>query len=73
MTEGLHIAEEILIRIGENGLRITGRTEAEVQAICRIALSENSKSLIVLAPRHSFITSVEATDKHEDLGFSFFE
>ena len=68
MTEGLYNAEEILIRIGEDGRRITGRAEAEVQAICRTALSENSKSLIVLAPRHSFITSIEATENHEDPG-----
>ena len=61
MTEGLHNPEEIMIRIGEDGRRITGRTEAEVQSICRTALAENQKSLIVFAPRHSFITRVEMT------------
>lgn len=67
MTEGSHNPEEILIRIGEDGRRITGRTEAEVQAICRTALSENQKSLIVFAPRHSCITRVEMTGEDGSL------
>ena len=59
MTKGLPTAADTLITIGEEGRRITGRTEAEVQAMCRSALSENPKSLIVLAPRHAFLTRID--------------
>lgn len=66
MPKKLHTAEETLIRIGEDGRRIVGRTEAEVQTICRTALAENPKSLILLAPRHSFITPVEICNGADD-------